>query len=181
MNEVERNIIIDSLKLTYTPVFVPTKQPQEKVEHPQLHWEVTLNKGRQSMTIPYRQGCGHVPGYQQYHKNPYEKRLHDEMIREACETGLYVKHKHQWLTDSYIKSKVKVPEPKLADVLYCLVMDSDCFQMSGFEEWASCFGYDTDSREAEKTYRACLEQSLQFKSLIGQAALDTLQDAFQDY
>lgn len=178
MNELERNTIIDQLGLTYSAVFVPTRQPADKVQHPQLHWICTFTKGRQSMTIPYHQGCAHVPGYQQFHKNNYEKRLHDDMIREACETGIV---RADWKLDSYKSRKVKQPEPTLTDVLYCLVMDSSVLNTSGFEEWASDCGYDTDSRKAEKTYRACLEQSLQLKSLIGQAALDTLQEAFQDY
>lgn len=178
MNETERNTIIDQLGLTYTATFIPTKQPADKVRHPQLHWICTFTKGQQSMTIPYREGCAHVVGYQQFHKNNYEKWLHDAVIREACETGVV---RTNWKHDLCFYRKVKQPEPTLTDVLYCLVMDSDVLNTSGFEEWAKNLGYDTDSRKAEKTYRACLEQSLQLKSLIGQAALDTLQEAFQDY
>lgn len=178
MTETERNTIINQLGLTYTATFVPTPQPEDKEKHPQLHWLCTLTKGRQSMTIPYHQGCAHVIGYQQFQKNRYERGLHDAMIREACETGVV---RTDWKKDPYISRKVKQPKPKLTDVLYCLVTDSSVLNTSGFEEWASDFGYDTDSREAEKTYRACLDQSLQFKSLIGQAALDTLRETFQDY
>jgi len=173
--------VIEQLGLTYTATFVPTKQPAETVRHPELHWVCTLTKGHRHMTIPYRQGCAHVIGYQHYHKNPYERRLHDKMIRTACETGKYVIHKRAWLGELFIQSKAAQPAPKLADVLYCLVLDACVLDTSRFEEWAENFGYDTDSREAEKTYRQCIEQSLQFKNLIGQAALDTLKEAFQDY
>lgn len=178
MHEQLQNTI-NSLGLTYTATFVPTKQPADKVKHPQLHWEMTLSKSRQTMTVPYSQGCAHVMGYQHYHKNPYEKRLHDEMIREACETGVI---NTDWVKERcYFKRKVKQPEPKLADVLYCLVMDSDVLNSGGFEEWTSNYGYDTDSRNAEQTYRQCLDQSLQFTNMIGRSALEQLQEAFQDY
>lgn len=178
MNE-QLQTIIDALGLTYAAKFLPTIQPQDKVKNPQLHWEITLRKGCQTMTVPYSQGCAHVMGYQQYHKTPYNKRLHNEMIKEACETGIVNK---DWAReDSYIKRKVKQPEPKLADVLHCLVMDSDVLNNSGFEEWASNYGYATDSRKAEQTYRQCIDQSLQFKNLIGQSALEQLQEVFQDY
>lgn len=178
MNE-QLQTIIDALGLTYTATFVPTKQPADKVKNPQLHWEITLSKGPQTMTLPYHEGCAHVMGYQQYHKTPYEKRLHDEMIREACETGVT---NTDWAKERYyFKHKVKQPEPKLADVLYCLVTDANVLNSGGFEAWASNYGYDTDSRKAEQTYRQCIDQSLQFKNLIGQSALEQLQEAFQDY
>mgnify|MGYP000853982119 CR=1 FL=1 len=181
MHETELNTIIEQLGLTYTATFVPTKQPAKTVPSPQLHWVCTLAKGQRHISIPYREGCAHVIGYQHYHKNQYEKRLHDEMIRAVCETGQYVKNKRSWLSESYIQFKATQPDPKLTDVLYCLVMDAYVLDTSGFEEWAKDYGYNTDSREAEKMYKQCIEQSLQFKNLIGQAALDTLREAFQDY
>lgn len=181
MHETELNPVIEQLGLTYTATFVPTKQPAGTVPHPQLHWLCTLTKGKRHISIPYHQGCAHVIGYQHYHKNQYEKRLHDEMIRAACENGKYVRDKRAWLGEIYTQFKAAQPDPKLADVLYCLVMDADVLNTSGFEEWAENLGYNTDSREAEKMYRQCIEQSLQFKNLIGQAALDTLREAFQDY
>ncbi len=45
-------------------------------------------------------------------------------------------------------------EPKIADVLDCLASDASGYENSnGFEDWCLEYGYDTDSRKAEKTYR----------------------------
>lgn len=60
-------------------------------------------------------------------------------------------------------------------------MDSDVLESSGFEEWASNFGYETDSRKADSIYRACLEIALKLKAVIGNDGLEQLRLAFQDY
>lgn len=47
-------------------------------------------------------------------------------------------------------------EPSAADVLECLISDAIGYRnAASFEDWASDYGYDPDSRAAEKTYRAC--------------------------
>jgi hypothetical protein len=49
-------------------------------------------------------------------------------------------------------------DPSLIDVLGCL--QSDMVGLSdSFEGWASDYGYDIDSREAERTYKAIEKQS----------------------
>jgi hypothetical protein len=45
-------------------------------------------------------------------------------------------------------------EPRPADVLSSLLLDVTSADQS-FEDWASDFGYDDDSRKAEATYNAC--------------------------
>lgn len=46
--------------------------------------------------------------------------------------------------------------PNLADVLHSLLLDGEAFfNGETFEEWASNFGYDTDSRKAEEIFKAC--------------------------
>jgi len=50
-------------------------------------------------------------------------------------------------------------EPSIADVLYCVLMDSGSVENArSFEEWCSEFGYDTDSRKAERIYNGCCRQ-----------------------
>lgn len=48
--------------------------------------------------------------------------------------------------------------PKVEDVLDCLASDYTT-EATSFEDWASEYGYDTDSRKAERTFKACLRQS----------------------
>jgi hypothetical protein len=60
-------------------------------------------------------------------------------------------------------------------------MDSDVFNYSSFEEWASTFGYDADSRKGESIYRTCLDIALKLRNAIGEDGLQKLREACQDY
>ena len=58
--------------------------------------------------------------------------------------------------------------PTLEDVLDCLASDSAGVENArSFEDWAAEYGYDTDSRKAEKTYCLCRDQAEQLKALLG--------------
>lgn len=60
-------------------------------------------------------------------------------------------------------------EPTAADVLDCLASDAAGFENAGdFEEWASEYGYDTDSRSAERTYRTIEKQADKLRRFLGE-------------
>lgn len=71
-------------------------------------------------------------------------------------------------------------EPSVSDVLDCLITDSDVMLAGGeierFEAWASNFGYDTDSRKAEQTYRACVATARKLVKFLGEKRFDDLRD-----
>lgn len=81
----------------------------------------------------------------------------------------------------YSMSKGHTTKPALIDVLYSLAMDSYVLNSDGFEDWASNYGYDVDSRKDEKIYKVCIQQSLEFRKLIGRENLKKLQEIYQDY
>lgn len=62
-------------------------------------------------------------------------------------------------------------EPRLTDVLECLALDAqgiDALGMgAGFEHWAASYGFDSDSRKAERTYRQVAFQSRGLSRLLG--------------
>jgi len=62
-------------------------------------------------------------------------------------------------------------KPTAFEVMYCLVSDASYADYS-YEEWAESIGYDVDSREAEKTYKACIAQTKRFKKFM----LDSFDD-----
>ena len=58
--------------------------------------------------------------------------------------------------------------PSAAEVLDCLASDSSSIEnVRGFEDWCSDFGYDTDSRQAEKTYKACEHAAKRLRNFMG--------------
>lgn len=82
---------------------------------------------------------------------------------------------HEPLTVYFSQGSAHKKPPTLADVLDCLASDaSGVDNAQSFEEWASEYGYDTDSRKAEKTYNICRQQAQELKALLGQDAYDQL-------
>ena len=59
--------------------------------------------------------------------------------------------------------------PTLCDVLSCMAADDAAsYENAGsFEDWAQEYGWDTDSRKAEKVYRAVKRQAEQLKRVLG--------------
>jgi hypothetical protein len=59
-------------------------------------------------------------------------------------------------------------EPTADEVLDCLASDAAGVEnTSDFEDWCSDYGYDADSRKAEKIYKACVHQSERLKTFLG--------------
>ena len=58
-------------------------------------------------------------------------------------------------------------EPTAAEVLSCLASDSSSVDNSGFEDWCSELGYETDSRKAKKTFEACEHAAKRLLNFLG--------------
>ena len=69
-------------------------------------------------------------------------------------------------------------EPKAVDVLENLQSDSN-FQGS-FEEFCGDFGYDEDSRKAEKIYKAINSQNRRLKTFLGEKDFEMFQLVRED-
>jgi hypothetical protein len=57
-------------------------------------------------------------------------------------------------------------EKDMQFALYCFLSDATAAENS-FEDFCNEFGYDTDSRNAEKTYRACVKANSKAIRLFG--------------
>ena len=65
--------------------------------------------------------------------------------------------------------------PEAADVLDCLASDASSIENTkGFEDWCSAFGYDTNSRKAEKAFKTCEHQAERLKNFMGGQYKDLL-------
>lgn len=148
-------------------VFVPwSKSRNAKEKHRSLNWRVTLTyNGKVAASVDYSAGIAHCPSYKVGDNSVYRA----EKLAQETEFG-YAAMPHG-----------KSIDPDLADVLYSLVSDASVLDANSFEDWASEFGYDPDSRNAEKTYRACLDISLNMRNTLGEAELARLRELFQDY
>lgn len=183
------------LGLTVEAVFVPFSRSRNAAEKsPSLNWRVSLKiepkaggTRRTVLETDYSAGCGHCPAYKGSVKafGAPNSLMRDGAIRAECETGRAVRVFDS--ANSPTGYAVRTLEggkplmPESADVIASLVLDSDALDCAAFEEWAGNLGYDTDSRSAEKTYRACLEIALALRNGIGEAGLAKLREACQDY
>jgi hypothetical protein len=70
--------------------------------------------------------------------------------------------------------------PHAADVLYSIILDSSAVGQS-FRSWCSEYGYDTDSRKAEETYRACQRNADKLARVMGHALIAEMSTVLQDY
>lgn len=59
-------------------------------------------------------------------------------------------------------------EPDVGDVLECLLSDASGIENTrGFEDWASDYGLDTDSRRAERDYGLVQDQTVDLRAFLG--------------
>lgn len=79
------------------------------------------------------------------------------------------------LTIYFSQGRAHTAPPSTEDVLDCLASDAVGYEnANSFEDWATDYGYDTDSRKAEKTYRMIGTQSGKLKRFLGDEAYETL-------
>lgn len=66
-------------------------------------------------------------------------------------------------------------EPTTADALNAVALDAACVANGqSFEDFCLDLGFDTDSRRAEQTYRACLRTAASLERLLGTRDYETL-------
>ena len=77
-------------------------------------------------------------------------------------------YKRRSMTVDFWTGAAITAEPDAASVLECLCSDAAGIENArGFEDWAAEYGYDTDSREAEATFRACQRQTERLRRFLG--------------
>ena len=76
--------------------------------------------------------------------------------------------------DFYQGSAHKEP-PTVADVMHCVLLDASARHHGSFEDWAAEYGYDDDSRKAERIYERCLKTAEAAVDYFGEAVLCELE------
>lgn len=79
------------------------------------------------------------------------------------------------MTVPYSMGKAHKDGPTAADVLSCLTLDAQSVHGGrDFEDWAQEYGYDTDSRKAERTYQTVCKQTESLRRFLGDKAYGEL-------
>ena len=102
------------------------------------------------------------------------KSLPESMPKGSASWEATLSFKDMTLSVPFFQGPAIKEPPTAADVLSCLLLDATGYDDArNFEDWAPEFGYDPDSRKAEKIYHECGEISKKLHALLG--------DHFQDF
>ena len=174
MEKSEIKTVLESLKLDVKFQFVPFSQSRNaKEKNLSLNYKATiLYNGKELFTTDYFMGIAHAPSYKQ------GKLCVDDSnaIKFEAENGQTFKHGN--VISQYIKKPII---PDTVDFFYCIQSDCDVLNYSDFEDFADSFGYDKDSKRAEKIYQTCIKQALKLRNAIGETGLNKLAESYQDY
>lgn len=150
-----------------------------------IKWSVTLCKNdKEVLTTDFSHGIGHLPkidpswhgGNSGKYKQYMLKMQSDEMLSTGKQCRLI-----QQASGYTFKYLGDLEPPSIADVVYCLMIDSEVLNYSSFEDWAESYGYDTDSRKAEKIYDACMKTALKMRNGLGDALMAKISELLQDF
>lgn len=134
---------------------------------------VTLIRNGQSDGFEYTAGCAHRHHTSsEYGQYPYPKPRRGEPI--------HIPQGHMRIIQQQWNQHTLPNTPTLVDLLSGRVSAVQSVMYGEtFEDWADTFGYDTDSRKAERIYRACVDAHWAFIRMG--ANLETLGELFQNY
>src|SRR5262249_20478447 len=77
-----------------------------------------------------------------------------------------LRYKGRRMTVPFYMGPALAREPNAEDVMEALCSDASSAENS-FENWCGDYGYDTDSRRAERTYQAVQKQTAKLRRLLG--------------
>lgn len=94
----------------------------------------------------------------------YDKR--DDWQKQATDWRCTLHYKARRYSFDFFQGPAISHEPEVEDCLDCLLSDASAGEQS-FEEFCSEFGYDADSRKAERIHKACEKTARQMRRLLG--------------
>lgn len=144
--------------VTLTAEYLGSKPREDKLDPlwllPMMQWRVTLEYEGRKHTLEYSTGIGHAKnppsGFMGIYGNWRDDRSLDGVAA-----------RQRWLKD-----KRCAKTPAVADVVYCLCSDARAGELD-FDDFCSEFGYDSDSRKAERIWQACKDACIKARVLFG--------------
>ena len=130
-------------------------------------YEITLKRGTRDYTFNYGQSIMNSQYYEDLYKKDCTYALNGE-----CRTGNYtILDINKYTSGGMSLKLIKGKEPRLYDILACMTK----YDPGTFEDFCSEYGYDEDSRSAEKTYNAVVEEYEAMCRLFSDEELEVLQ------
>ncbi len=98
-------------------------------------------------------------------------------VRGMIDWRVTIRHLGSPLSVDFYQGRAHKEPPTVAEVLGCLLSDARVSDARSFEEWAEELGYDSDSRQAERVYKRCLEIGEKLEALLGADLVEELSRA----
>jgi hypothetical protein len=177
---------LDSIGATYRVRFVPqSKSRNRNKPEPSINWRYTFKSVTGAMTGDFQQGIGHAPLYNTVRGSTpgHTIDLQRAIARRAAERGrafVSVKEVERETYGESIGATRALSAPEAASVLNCLVLDSSAKDYS-FVEWCREYGYDDDSRGAERIYNACVKTARELDCVFTSEQLAHLRGLLEGY
>lgn len=146
------------------------------------YWVTLAYKGKTVLQTEYSLGIGHVK--LQKHVLWWSLTEEERGFLEAWQGKPNANFQNKELQARIAGKLAKAQKvtPSLESVVHSLLLDGQpYFNNESFEEWAANFGYDTDSRKAESTYRTCMEIGRKIKAAVPNDVIEKAQEILQDY
>jgi hypothetical protein len=168
--------ILDGLKLTFE-VSSATGVVSEDGDHVSLSYVAIIN----GQSFDYSMGIGHIDWTKvdpdkNFYSGPWVGFSEEEksFIRTYKRKNHCVfKENGKWAAVcAKVANKLKT-KPMMVDVLSCVMLDKTALEMT-FDDWCSEFGYDVDSRKAEKCYNACCDNARRALKFLSRKDMEAL-------
>jgi hypothetical protein len=149
-----------------------TEQSEQKSKNDQLPQQKTIQQfiqERQLLMDAKRIGKRPDRAGDQYDKSAFHYKVNIYM------NGLTGFDIYYSMGSAHVDDSGRPKYPELPDVLDCLASDYSSYKNAlDFEDFASEFGYDADSRKAEAIYNSLEELTIKMEDLLGEAACQEL-------
>ena len=113
--------------------------------------------------------CGETTRHDNWKCGRFVVTLTHRHTRKSMQLDYYLGEGHKLHKDS-----TQYKRPHILDVLSSIYLDNP--RDMSFEEWCSEYGFDDDSRRAERTYNECLKQAKEFNSVFPDALEQMAED-----
>lgn len=133
-------------------------------------YKITLKRGNRKYSFKFGQSINDSGFYAQYGKTKYSLPI-NLLNKSDIEIKRYVKYNLQFDFGSVKNDKIVKPKsPDLYSVLACI----EKYEVGSFYDFCDNFGYDLDSRNAKKTYKAVVKQYDKLCGLFNSEEMEVL-------
>lgn len=156
----EESIVLSQFPIGYEIAFVKQPEPQPPYK---VKWKVRIG----NQEFDYFTGIGHIVNYKDHRTVDRLSQL-ETLLRTGKPRPPFGSR----------DKPLQLSQPKLDDVVYCLLTDSEVLHYACFKDWCDDFGYNPDSISDKKVYDACLSNALKLSSVLD---IEKLRPLFIDY